>query len=58
MKMTNEELMTLVKEIARVALEDQHCSRYVERELGATTEDLDKAYSYLEAKLNKENKDD
>ena len=56
--MTNEELMTLVKEIARVALEDQHCSRYVERELGATTEDLDKVYSYLEAKLNKENKDE
>jgi hypothetical protein len=51
MKMTNEELMTLVEEIARVALEDQHCSRYIERELGATTEDLDKVYSYLEAKL-------
>jgi hypothetical protein len=49
--MTNEELMTLVERIARVALEDQHCSRYIERELGATTEDLDKIYSYLEARL-------
>ena len=49
--MTNEELMTLIEEIARVALEDQVCSRYVEHELGATTEDLDKVYSYLEAKL-------
>jgi hypothetical protein len=49
--MTNEELMTLVEGIARVALEDQHCSRYIERELGATTEDLDKIYSYLEARL-------
>jgi hypothetical protein len=55
--MTNEELMTLIEEIARVALEDQVCSRYVEHELGATTWDLDKAYAYLEAKLNKENKD-
>ena len=49
--MTNKELMTLIEKIARVALEDQVCSRYVEHELGATTEDLDKAYSYLEAKL-------
>jgi hypothetical protein len=57
-EMTNEELMTLIEEIARVALEDQVCSRYVEHELGATTEDLDKAYAYLEAKLNKENKDE
>jgi predicted Rdx family selenoprotein len=56
--MTNEELMTLVEKIARVALEDQVCSRYIEHELGATTWDLDKAYAYLEAKLNKENKDD
>jgi predicted Rdx family selenoprotein len=56
--MTNEELMTLIEEIARVALEDQVCSRYIEHELGATTWDLDKAYAYLEAKLNKENKDE
>jgi hypothetical protein len=35
--MTNEELMTLIEEIARVALEDQVCSRYIEHELGATT---------------------
>jgi hypothetical protein len=33
--MTNEELMTLIEEIARVALEDQVCSRYIEHELGA-----------------------
>jgi hypothetical protein len=32
--MTNEELMTLIEEIARVALEDQVCSRYIEHELG------------------------
>jgi hypothetical protein len=56
--MTNEELMTLIEEIARVALEDQKCFRYIKHELDATTEDLDKAYFYLEAKLNKENKDD
>jgi hypothetical protein len=61
--MTNEELMTLIEEIARVALEDQVCSRYIEHELGAwdldnTLKDLDKAYAYLEAKLNKENKDE
>jgi hypothetical protein len=56
--MTNKELMTLIEEIARVALEDSVCFRYIKHELDATTEDLDKAYFYLEAKLNKENKDD
>lgn len=46
------DLKILIEEVARIALESWNCRNYIQHQLGASDEELEKAYQYLENKLN------
>jgi uncharacterized protein YecT (DUF1311 family) len=45
-------LQILIEEVARIALESQDMRYYIGHQLDASDEELEKAYQYLENKLN------
>ena len=45
------DLKILIEEVARIALESQEMRRHIGHELGASDEELEKAFQYLDAQL-------
>ena len=45
------DLQILIEEVARIALESQEMRRHIGHELGASDEELEKAFQYLDAQL-------
>jgi hypothetical protein len=50
----NTDLQILIEEVARIALESWNCRNYIQHQLGASDEELEKAFQHLESKLNEE----
>lgn len=46
------DLLILIEEVARIALEDRAIRNYIGHQLDASDEELEKAFQYLESKLN------
>ena len=45
------DLQILIEEVARIALESHEMRRHIGHELGASDEELEKAFQYLDAQL-------